>query len=405
MGLFSRAHSFPGNDDISFVLYPDAGRGNIQAILITHGTNPVVVASLVGKKKLDTGKDAHQLSELLSSVQYALTEGKRLLDAARSRDHKHYNLAEVLIVLPGPYYLLHTTTVRFSSPKPVTVTEALLNDIKKQHNVAPLESAVVGGQAPEDALEIVRNRMISTKVNGYVLMNPIGSVGTDIEMTSATMTVEKEIKEALEKEVKKVFDTKIKLDSVAFASFNVLSQRMHVDTDFLGVVVGVDLSEILFVDQGILKGSISFPFGHKKIIQTIAKNLGLTPSALTETLQLYHDKKLPDAKSQELEMIFAKGSEEWLDAFSKAIIDVLEGMPPPSQIFFIEDTDLSVFFNYAISKNTGLSQIFSPRGFKTTTVDAEELGRGVFKVAPNVFMNQLLSLLALFTLRHDRPVL
>ncbi len=263
-------------------------------------------------------------------------DGLKHLNFLKLRD-KH--IKQVFCFLASPWYVSQTIVTNIKEKKEFNITQKLLDSIntKETENFIKSElnenSKFTGDKA---SVEILDNKILQTKLNGYSIDNPIKYRTNNFETTIFISMSQKNVLDQIRKVVERKFVShNIHFHSFGLGSFLVLRDIFKED-DFLFLDMGGEISDILFVKNGVLQETYSFPIGRNVFIKEIMNSLGESYETAVSRLRIHHKEEV----DEQLVSVLSELKNKWIRELEEGMLKLSSGGLSPRNIFLMTDDDM-----------------------------------------------------------------
>ncbi|MDP3989105.1 MAG: hypothetical protein Q8P93_02630 [bacterium] len=142
--------------------------------------------------------------------------------------------------------------------------------------------------------------LLATRLNGYEVTNPFGkrahSAGVTIHISVAPRTFHSMLRRVIARELPQAAIT---MHASTYGLFRGLSESMN-ENDWMLVDTTGGLTELAFVEDGILRHIISLPDGGHSLVERVALHAGVDPIVMRSDLSLLAQGKLESKKAATL---------------------------------------------------------------------------------------------------------
>ncbi len=243
--------------------------------------------------------------------------------------------------LSSPFYLSQTRTLSRRAETEFASASAAALELAEQAGRDFLTSQ--GLLFPDllgDQNVLVENKIMEIKINGYEASFPANQPAKEIAITVFSSLGSKTVLNKL----RDIFSAAthqevVEFHSFAFALFSSLRDLLAGDKNFVIVDVGGGLTDLILVEQGVIVGSLSFPFGRRTLLNQLAATTTTVPAEIESRLKLWREGKLADAAALQLEQKLATLKNEWVDQLKTGLTALeTKGLLPEN--FYLTDNDL-----------------------------------------------------------------
>ncbi len=240
--------------------------------------------------------------------------------------------------LSAPFYAGQTRVIHYNTAKPTKISRSLIDDLIKtelQHFEAE----------HGDQHQLIENRLLSTKLNGYTISRPYGQMATELELINYFSLGSVKILDRLRETIAGTFHHRaIVFHTMAQTYYEVWRQIMPEHDSYLLFDIGGEVTELSVVSRGLLWETLSFPLGENYIIRQVAKTLKTTLPEAYSTIKRQVLSEHHELVSGQLATISANLKVEWLAACRQALAQASSGCFLPDRAWLIGNRDLVPLF-------------------------------------------------------------
>jgi hypothetical protein len=310
----------------------------------------------------------------------------------------HPNKAQdVFCVFSSPWYISQTKNIVLHEEKPILVSEKFIEDLIKR-SVEQFKNSETAKQSLqiENNAELIEQRIIEIKLNGYETSSPHGKQANKIELALYTSMISKEVKLRVSKVVTESFHEKvIEFHSFALSMFSYIRDTHPGIHDYLIFDFGGEVTDVSLVRSGVLMQTVSVPFGGNVIIRKIVEKLNTNPEEALSQVSLFVKDQLHEDKLSKLREALDLVEKEWLALVGNLLKGLSAEVPLPNTIFHTTSDDLSQIFVTFIKKETFNQSALVSEKFNLVALQSDDVS--VFcTFAPQVSRDLFLGLEAAF---------
>jgi hypothetical protein len=137
--------------------------------------------------------------------------------------------------------------------------------------------------------------------------------------------------------------------------------------------IGGEVTDVAIISKGILKSSLSFPFGKKEFFKYICTKLDIDLRDAKELFKLFSTDALAVRKRKKAEPLFASIALSWGEAFRKCISTLPHTLTLPPTIFLTSDNDIQKWFKGVLENDAYIQSIVTGRQATVVTLEGPEL--------------------------------
>ncbi len=285
-----------------------------------------------------------------------------------SRRVRSGHIDAVYCTYGSPWYVAQTQHVNVHLKKPVGITQKTLDALIAEHADATL-SVPLAQQG--DAPRILEHHIVDIRLNGYALKNPFGKTADRISFSIISGGVSSAFSKLVEDVVSRYVVTNRIVHHAGIATlFFGTRDALAVGESFLLVDISAELTDIALVRNGILQETISFPVGIRTLMRSFAHQTRLMPQEVPGALRALGSDALASSRASALQKAATATRTEWIDACTRALIQVLARAPLPQQAYICGDSDAFLYARDVLIP-TALTHPQSASDITSTVVLAE----------------------------------
>lgn len=259
---------------------------------------------------------------------------------------------EIHCVLASPWYVSETRVVKISRDRSFVFTEKLANDLIQKEIIA-LRSLYEKKYGRMESLpEVVETRIMGVSLDGVFFDEPIGrsmkSLEVHIVISLSPNTLLERIRLVL---AQNFHHTRVTFSSFILSTYLAVRDKYVAPDSYLLLDIGGEVSDVALITKGILRSSLSFPFGKNKLFKELCHATNSEFRDAKELFGLYSTNMLSSQKRRTLEPIFNKLESDWNQTFRSSIATLPDTFLPHT-LFVTVDTDVGNWFVDRIRKDT-----------------------------------------------------
>lgn len=387
-------------EELILVIHLDVGEDRARGALLYFGRKEMLYTTSL-KERLGGKRSEKATTSARTSTREVLEEVVAFIKTEAGLGN-HYRLGKIYVILSAPYYLSHTANIKYSDPNPFTITPDLVADLVRSHKESidlDKHPDIEVGKNPE----IIAERIIDIKVNGYHAVNPYGKKGKSIDVSVFKTEVDPKLVSSIESEVRKHFSAPIYFEPLSLAVYIALRNSVNFNPSFLFIVVGNEVTEISLVRNNSLLETVSFPFGKHSLVRHLSRDLKVPETMVLDALMLYNRESFHDAEKKKIESALGRGAEQWFTFFERAIVSLSEQSTVPPTAYVVADLGVQNVFKSFIEVDRFANQSFTPAGFSVNVVDTEK-AKSLIEFKERASCDVILCLEGLFALSTKIPL-
>ncbi|NVN96988.1 hypothetical protein HXX01_02030 [Candidatus Nomurabacteria bacterium] len=334
MGLFSSKKE-------KLVAIFDIGSGSVGGALVQMPADgkslPIILKSsrtdIVTRKELDFDLFLKDMILALGFASRSIYESK--LGAPD----------EIVCVLASPWYVSEVRLVKINKEHSFTFTKSMIDELAKKEIVS-LDSLYKAKYGDVESLpEVIEHPIMSISLNGYQIDDPLGKKTRSVEMNMVVSLSPKSCLDIIKETISKSFHhTPVSFSSFMMNSYIAVRDRYMNHDSYLLLDIGGEVTDISIISKGVLKDSLSFPYGRKSLLRDISKKLKIELRDAKEIFNLYNKGVITEKDKARLEPILGGIGESWGISFKECISTLPKTLTLPNAIFLTIDSDVKDWF-------------------------------------------------------------
>ncbi|MEA1929401.1 MAG: hypothetical protein U9M92_00730 [Patescibacteria group bacterium] len=288
-----------------------------------------------------------------SSLKEVLTDFQSTL---KSQDNKlKGSPKKVHIFLSAPFYAAQTRAIQYKLEKPTEITSKLIDGLIDE-KLQRFKSEQAGQH------ELIENKLLSIKLNGYYIADPYGQVASELEVASYFSLGATDVLDKIRATMTAAFHHEnIELHTAALVYYRVWREVLPQRDSYLLLDIGGEVTELSVTTHDISLETASFPVGGHYVIREVAKALGASlAEAAAAIKRQVKGEHYPSAANQ-LAEVLEKVKVEWLKAFRQSAVEARQSFFLPQRAWLIGDPDLTPLFGSWLDGLTLNGQLVTKR--------------------------------------------
>lgn len=333
----------------------DIGSASVGAALvkIKKGHTPQIVASV---REDISFQEALSSQRFLAAMTRALDKALKSLEintALQPQKSAYLPNAftqQVFCTLSSPWFILKSRNINVSHANEFEINEHTLDDFINA-DIEGLKEEL-GKTLPQKDIRVIEKKIIQMKLNGYEIKNPYKQRTTQLGMSFVVALSSNKVIEVVEHKIKHFFPTRdVHFGVFPVAVFSAIRDIFPSEKNFLFLDITGEATNISRIENDLLIGSISFPYGKNFFIREISAQLRTVHEEASTLFSMFLRGELEGKRRTQIEKIVEQSSAEWLTRFEKAgaTLASANGYLPP-KIFFTTDADIMPLFSGIVSK-------------------------------------------------------
>lgn len=362
MGIFS-------NKKEKLVAIFDIGSGSVGGALVRIPKNkrdlPTIIKStrtdIVNRKEVDFDLFLNDMVLALGFTSQDIYQSK--LGAPD----------EIICVLASPWYLSETRMIKMSKEHSFTFTKKVVNDLLLKE-VELLNKDYKEKYNGLDSLpEIIEHPIVGISLNGYQVDDPLGKRTKSLEMSMIISLCPKICLDSMTEIISKSFhDIPISFSSFMLASYVSVRDRYMNHDSYLLLDVGGEVTDMGIIYKGVLKQSLSFPYGRKTLYRDICNALNIELRDAVEIFSLYSKNTLSEKEKAKISPVLDSISSRWVKSFKESIDSLPRTLTIPNVIFLTIDSDVKDWFMKIINSEDYVKSMILNKKFTIVSIDGPE---------------------------------
>ncbi len=361
--------SFSSKKTENIIAILDIASGSVGGALVQLPVNSTGIPTIISSTRTEIiFQDVLDFNVFLEDMLVALDQTVKLLNKGNT-----FHPSEVVCVLASPWYLSETRVIKYSEEKPFIFTKRLANELfeKEIKSITEMYKIKYGGSNSEP--EVIEQHTMSVSLNGYTVQNPINIRTKSIDMH---MILSVSPKIALEK-IRKTLSNSFHTNKVSFMSFSVASyiavRDRYISPDsYLLLDISGEITDVGIVLKGILKATLSFPFGKKTIFKYMCTKLEIELRDAEELFNLHNSGIISEKYKSKLLPLFTSIENSWSESFRQCIQTLPHTIILPGTIFLTADTDIRSWFAKVIQNDIFIASMVTERTCNVVTLEGPE---------------------------------
>ncbi|HET8574926.1 MAG TPA: hypothetical protein VFM02_02005 [Candidatus Paceibacterota bacterium] len=339
---------FFGSGRTKLVAVFDIGSSSVGAALseIKPGMKPrilqVVRESTDPQEKLDHRRFFLSMKKAFESVSQKLEgkAGKQVVD-------------EVACFFSSPWYAALHDAARIAKHKPFRLTDQLLENAI---NARVLDFEEEEKQKYEDeelgAPKLIEKESMHVSLNGYEVSDYEKKMITEAEVAFFASVVPGRVLDDISEQVSRRFNhRKTGFHTFPFASYVIIRDMLlHGEHSFLLLDISGEMTDMLWVENGIVRKSAAFPLGKNFVLRRIAETLRVSLPEAESLLFMQASERAEKNTAVLVEKTLQNCAKDWLAKLQEEIRRFMRGGISPQKIFFASDENIAWWFGGMLKK-------------------------------------------------------
>ncbi len=324
----------------------DVGSGSVGGAIVQIPINKEELPSIISlvRTPINYNSDKINVNVFTKSMLKALGQTVESLYKTKSGAPD-----KIICVLASPWYSSETRVVKIKKESPFVFTQKLANDLIKKEIETIASDHNKKNKTLYNEIEIIEHYIMSVSLNGYDIDLPIGMHTEAIEMNIVASFSQKVFLDKICQVVSKTFhDIPVSFSSFIIASYFAIRDKYISPNSYLLLDIGGEVTEVGIVSKGVLKASLSFPFGRKTYFKYMCTKLEIELRDAQELFNLYNSGQLSEEKRKEVEPLFKSIENSWSESFRNSVGNLPHVLALPSTVFLTADHDMLPYFSKVV---------------------------------------------------------
>jgi len=245
-----------------------------------------------------------------------------------------------IIGIAGELVKGSSTTVSRQRPDPsksisAAELEALITSAQQKLLKSARERIATETGYPNIDVRLTNASVISVRIDGQLVSNPIGFRGRYISLTLFSAFAPLTQLGALETVAQGLDLTLVSIVVEPYALARCLSSNASADSGAIFIDVGGGTTDIALVRQGGIEETRMFALGGRAFTRRIATSKGLSLKEAERLKVSYNEGELRDSESDEIRSILAPECQTWMDSVELLIEELSKGELLPPVIYTV----------------------------------------------------------------------
>jgi hypothetical protein len=280
---------------------------------------------------------------------------------------------EIVCVLASPWYFSETRIIKMTRDHSFLFTSKLADELLDKE-ISTLKSSYDKKYGTTKSTpEVIEHHVMGVSLNGYLIDEPLGKRSRSVEMH---MVISMSPAQALDKIRKTLSNTfhhiPVSFSSFVLSSYLAVREKYVTPDSYLLLDIGGEITDVAIITKGILKASLSFPFGKKTFFKYMCTKLEIEPRDAEELFKLFSDNTLAIKKRKKVEPLFQSIENSWGEAFRQCIGTLPHTLTLPSTIFLTADADIRGWFVDVVRNEPFIQSMVADHKCTVVTLEGPE---------------------------------
>lgn len=363
MGLFGKK-----NTEKTIAIF-DIGSGGVGGALVHVSSNEKSLPTILKSVRTEiASRDELDYNLFLADMLKALDTTAVELYKSKTASPK-----SVSCIMASPWYLSETRVIKISRDHSFVFTQKIADDLLKKE-VDALSEEYKKRYGDINVLpEVIEHHIMGVSLNGYPVADPIGKRSKSLEMNMITSLSPKLCLDKIKETVNKTFPhTKVSFSSFIVDSYFVARDRFSTLDSYILINIGGEITDVGIVSGGMLKASLSFPFGKKTFYKNLYTNLGIEMRDAQELFSLFMNNTLDENRKARIALILKSIEDLWGESFRQCVNTLPHTFTLPGTIFLTVDSDLRKWFTDVVCNQEYVKTMVTGRKCTVIAINGPE---------------------------------
>lgn len=281
--------------------------------------------------------------------------------------------SEVVCVMTSPWYLSETRVIKLEKEHSFVFTKRLADELSQKEVLSLSKTYQIQYGEVNSTPEIIEHLILGVSMNGYQVDEPLGKKTRSIEMNMVVSLVPKIFLDKIRDTISKTYHRiPVSFSSFMLSSFLAVRDKYITNDSYLLIDISGEVTDVGIVTKGVLKDSLSFPYGRKTFYRDICNKMNIEPRDASEIFSLYEKGTLADKELEKLTPILKSLEVSWIKSFKESIGTLPRTLTLPSLAFLTTDDDIKDWFVKVINSEEYLQSIVPDKQFTLVSIDGPD---------------------------------
>jgi len=280
---------------------------------------------------------------------------------------------EIVCVVASPWYLSETRTIKMSKENPFVFTKRIAEDLFQKELSYLDQMYKIKYAGAESESEVIEHNVMSVSLNGYPVNDPYGKRCRSIEMNMIISLSPKVCLDKIRKVLTKVYhSTPVSFSSFAMSSYIAVRDRYVTPDSYLLLDISGEITDVGIVSKGVLKATLSFPFGKKTFFKYMCTKLDVELRDAQELFNLHSSGMISEKHKDKLVPLFKSIESSWSESFRQCIGTLPHVLTLPGTIFLTADADIRDWFRDVLRSDGYIQSMVAEHKCTVVTLEGPE---------------------------------
>jgi len=327
---------------------------------------PIVDRLIYSYQEKITFSETPDSSRFLSAISEAMKKVLVNLKANQKPPTRFF------VFLSSPFFISQTRIINYEGEKPFTVSDNLIQSlIKAETDKVMMTANQIFPIHESDKHEIIENRILQVKLNGYETKEPVGKTAKNMIISQFISVGPGSLMDKQEEIIKgEIANAKVSFHTFSLTAYQTFSRLIDKKyRNFILIDTGGEITDILVVADGLLAEHLSFSKGKNYLIREMAKRMGTVFAEASSALDVYQNGQASPVLKNRIEGSLNEIKKDWLVSFKEAISRITETVFLPENFFILGDDPTDAIFVDFIEKENMIELSLSQKNFDVIFVD------------------------------------
>lgn len=279
---------------------------------------------------------------------------------------------EIVCVLASPWYISETRMIKISKEHSFTFTKKIVDELLAKE-IESFNLIYNNKYGVDSTPEVIEHPVIGVALNGYHIDDPMGKKTRSIEMDMVVSLSPKVCLDKIKETISQSFHhTPISFSSFMMSSYIAVRDRYMNHDSYLLLDIGGEITDVGIISKGIIRGSLSFPYGRKTLFRNISKKLKIELRDAYEIFSLFNRDTLSEKEKGKLLPVLEIMQKLWGVSFKECINTLPRTLTLPNTMFLTIDSDIKDWFVKIINNEEYIQSMVPNKKFALVTIDGPE---------------------------------
>lgn len=280
---------------------------------------------------------------------------------------------EIVCVMASPWYISETRLIKMAREHSFIFTKKLADELLQKEITLLNDTYEKKYSAVESIPDIIEHHIMSVSLNGYLIPEPLGKRSRSVEMNMVISLSPKLCLDKIRKVLSGVFHhTPVSFSSFMMSSYIAVRDRYITPESYLLLDISGEVTDVAIISKGVLKASLSFPFGKKTFFKYMCTKLEIEERDAQELFNLFTTGTISEKVKSKVGPLFESIKGSWGEAFRECISTLPHTLVLPSTIFLTADADIRVWFANVLRNEELIQSMVDGRKCTVVTLEGPE---------------------------------